>query len=179
MDFTEVILKRRSTRKYGTQEVSSDALLSVEEAGLLAPTSRNKRHVEFIEVRDKNVLSQMADSKTAGADMLKEASCAIVVVGDREVSDVWVEDTSIAMTYMMLRATDLGIANCWIQCRKRVSKKTDGNENISSEEFIKQLLDIPQNYSPLAILSLGISDEIPRPHTKSDVDFSKIHKGTW
>lgn len=212
MELSEVILGRRSVRTYNGKEVSDEALHKIIEAGLLAPSSRNLRPVEFITVKDKSALRQLARAKTAGSSMLKGASCAVVVIGDAEKSDAWIEDCSIAMTYMMLRATELGVANCWVQCHGRISQqkrgkplsdviedviKTNGQapseqlvaqriaenagdkNNLSSDEFIKLLLDIPEKYSVLAILPLGMSDDTPKPHSADEADFMKVHEGKW
>lgn len=212
MELMETILNRKSIRKYSGEEVSDVALHDIIQAGLLAPSSRNLRPVELITVSDKAVLKQLARAKTAGSGMLEGASCAVVVAGNSEKSDVWVEDCSIAMTYMMLRATELGVANCWVQCRNRISQQKKGEplseivedaprsktaepsenlvaqriannandkDNLSSDEFIKQLLGIPDNYSVLAILSLGMTDEAPKPHTKDETDFSKVHNNSY
>lgn len=176
MELLEVMLERRSVREYNGEEISDNALRSILEAGLLSPSSRNLCPVELITVKDKDALRNLARSKTAGADMLKSASCAVVVIGDSKKSDVWVEDCSLSMIYMQLRATELGVANCWIQCRNRVSQQIGDNENnLSSDEFVKRILDIPENYSVLAILSLGMTDNAPNPHTTDKADFMKVH----
>lgn len=212
MELLEAILRRRSVRKYNDKEVDEETLQCILEAGLLAPSSRNLKPVEFIVIRDKSMLHQLARAKTAGSSMLKGASCAVVVIGDSKKSDAWIEDCSIAMTYMMLRTTELGVANCWVQCRNRISQQKIGeplsdmvedvlptnssipserlvaqriadnagdNNNLSSDEFVKLLLDIPEKYSVLAILSLGMSDDTSEPHSRDKAAFSAIHEGKW
>ena len=212
MELLETILNRRSVRKYNDKEVGGETLQSILEAGLLAPSSRNLKPVEFIVIRDKAMLHQLARAKTAGSGMLKGASCAVVVIGGSEKSDAWIEDCSIAMTYMMLRATELCVANCWVQCRNKISQQKIGeplsdvvedvlqtnssvsseslvaqriannagdNDKLSSDEFVKQLLDIPDQYSVLAILSLGMSDDTAEPHPRDKADFLKVHEEKW
>lgn len=212
MELMDAILNRRSIRRYSGAEVSDAALHDILEAGLLAPSSHNLKPVRLVTVKDKAVLKQLARAKTAGSGMLEGASRAVVVIGDSEKSDAWIEDCAVAMTYMMLRATELGVASCWVQCRNRISQQKKGEplselvedvarsqsaepseklvaqriannandkDNLSSDEFVKQLLGISDNYSVLAILSLGMTDEMPKPHKKDDADFSKVHKGEW
>ena len=174
MELMDTILNRRSVRQYNGTDISEGVLHDILEAGLLAPSSRNKRSVEFVAVKDKSILKSLSKAKSAGSSMLEDASCAIVVIGDSEKSDVWVEDCSIALTYMMLRTTELGVANCWVQCRRRETEN-----GISSETYIREHLHIPDKYGVLAVLSLGMSDETPRLHTTSEADFSKIHKDVY
>ena len=178
MELSEIMFNRRSIRKYNNEEISGEDLKSILQAGLLAPSSRNLHPVEMIVVRDKAMLDSLSRAKTAGAGMLKEASRVIVVIGDHDRSDVWVEDCSIVMTYMLLKATELGISNYWVQCRKRTTTDSKGN-TVTSDVYIKELLELPDNYSVLAILSLGISDEQPTPHTADELELSKIHDGKW
>lgn len=212
MELLEAMLNRRSIRDYNDKEIPDDVLHSILEAGLLSPSSRNLCPVELITVKDKDMIRQLARAKTAGSGMLKNAACAIVVIGDSKKSDAWIEDCSLSMIYMQLRATELGIANCWVQCRNRISQQKKGEllsdavedvaqehitdsstpkeqivakriaenaedkDNLSSDTFIKQLLDIPNDYSVLAILSLGMTDKIPKPHTTEKANFTKVHK---
>ena len=176
MELLNAILNRRSIRKYNEKEISDEALNDILEVGLLAPSSRNLHPVELITVKNKDVLHRLAKAKTAGSEMLKNAYCAVVVIGDNEKSDVWIEDCSISMAYMQLRATELGVANCWVQCRNRTASCAEDEENISSNAFVKQVLDIPNNYSVLAILSLGMTDMTVEPHTIQESDFTKVHK---
>ena len=114
MELSEIMFNRRSIRKYTDKEISEEDIKSILKAGLLAPSSRNLHPVEMIVVRDKAMLDSLSRAKTAGAGMLREASRAIVVIGDHDRSDVWVEDCSIVMTYMLLKATALGLGSLWI-----------------------------------------------------------------
>jgi nitroreductase len=171
MGLFDLMKKRRSIRKYTGEKVSAEALNLILKAGLTSPSSRGFRPWEFITVRDKEVLDKLAQTKASGSMMLKNADCAVIVLADMDKSDVWVEDASIAMTYMHLMAAELGIGSCWIQCRLR--KTADGS---SSEEYVRDLLDIPGNYGVLAILSLGMPDEVKDPVSEVDLDMTKIHE---
>ena len=71
--------------------------------------------------------------------MLKEAKCAIVVIGDADKQDVWVEDCSVAMTNMHLMADHLGLGSCWIQGRLR---KADADT--TAEEYVRARLGFPE-----------------------------------
>lgn len=169
MELFETMLKRRSIRKYKDDDILKEYVDKILQAGLLAPSSRNIKPCEFIVIENKDVLEKLSYCKSAGASMLKGANKAIVVIGDSKKSDVWIEDCSIAMTYMHLMATDLGIGSCWIQCRLRDNKET------SAEVYIRDLLNIPDYYSVLAILSLGISNEEKNDMKIEDLDIKKIH----
>ena len=169
MELPELLQKRRSVRKYTAESISQDKLEKILQAGLLAPSSRAIYPVELIAVGDKEMLCRLSGCKAAGAAMLKNADAAIVVVGDTARSDAWIEDCSITMTLMMLEATEQGVGNCWVQCRGRQT-----SEGTSTEEYIKALLGISENFGVLAILSLGMPAEEPEPRQLPDVNTTKI-----
>ena len=150
MEFKSLIEKRHSIRTYSKEEVSDELLNELIECAKLAPTSRNKKPVDYVVVKDKSVLEKLSVSKAGGSQMLKDAGAAIVVIGDSEKSDVWVEDCSIAMTYLHLAAVNYGLGSCWVQIRNR--KNGEGQD---SGEYIKELLGIKKPFEVLAILSLG------------------------
>ena len=54
--------------------------------------------------------------------MLKEAPVAIAVIVDEERTDTWVEDSSIALSFMQLEAADKNLGSCWVQIRLRTNE---------------------------------------------------------
>ena len=173
MELLKLLQMRRSIRKYSNEEISENQLNNILRAGVLAPSGRGIYPVEFIVVQDKTALASLSNSKAGGASMLKNAGAAVVVIGNTAKSDTWVEDCSIAMTLMQLEATEQGVGSCWVQCRSR--QASDGT---STEERIKDLLSIPENYGVLAILSLGIAAETPEARKLPAVECDKVHLET-
>ena len=167
MELLKLLQSRRSIRKYTDEHISDETLEKILQAGLLAPSSRAIYPVELVAVRDKEMLRGLSECKAAGAAMLKNADAAIVVIGDTAKSDAWIEDCSITMTLMMLEATEQGVGNCWVQCRGRQT-----SEGTSTGERIKSLLDIPDNFGVLAILSLGMPAEELAPRELPDINAS-------
>ena len=166
----EIMRKRRSVRKYTNETVSDEQLQHILQAGLLSPSGRRIRPWEFIVVKDRDVLQKLAYSRTGAADMLKNASCAIVLIADYNKTDVWIEDCSIAIAYMHLMADSLGLGSCWIQGRLRESA-----EGISSDEYVRNLLGYPENLCLEAILSIGVPVEKKEPYAINELSEEKIH----
>src|SRR5690554_2539670 len=102
--FFELIKKRRSIRKYTTQVIEQEKKDLLIKSALLAPTSKRSNSSSFILIEDKKVLEELSKSRPHGSQFLAGASLAIVVLGNPEKSDVWVEDASIAATYIQLQA---------------------------------------------------------------------------
>ena len=169
MELIDVMLKRRSTRKFNGEPVTKDELDKILHAALLAPTSMNRKPCNFMVVERKETLEMLSQAKDHGADLIKGADKAIVVIADTLVADTWIEDSSIAMTYMHLMATELDLGSCWVQIHLR---SKDGKD---SEELVRDILKIDDHYRIVGIMALGHSDDIPKPHTLDDIDKNKIH----
>lgn len=171
MELLEVMQRRRSVRLYTKEEVPEEKLNQILQAGLLSASGKGVRPWEFIVVRKKETLKNMAGSRAAGAQMLETADCAIVVLGDEEKTDVWTEDCSIAMANMHLMADYLGVGSCWIQGRNR--EASDGKR---TEAYLRELLDFPENFRLEAILSLGMPRMHPKMRTLEELPMEKIHR---
>lgn len=169
MEFMDVLLKRRSTRKFSDEKITKDELDRILKAGLLAPSSMNRKPVNFLVVERKETLRQLANAKDHGSELIAGADKAIVVIADTMVADTWCEDSSIALTYLHLAATDLGIGSCWVQIHLR---QKDG---VDAEEIVRDIVKIDSHYRIVGIMALGHSDDIPDPHTIDDIDKEKIH----
>ncbi len=169
MPLIETILKRRSVRTYTDEEIPQEKLDKIVEAGLLAPTSRNRKPCEFYVVKDKEILKKLSRSKAAGSAMLENANAAIVVFADSEKADTWIEDSSIALAYMDLMANELNVGSCWCQSHLRF----DANDE-KSEDVIRQIFAMDEKYRVVGILSLGMTDNKPEAHTLSEIDKTKI-----
>jgi nitroreductase len=168
----DLLMKRRSIRKFADREVTEEQLKQVLQAGLLSPSSHGKRSWEFIVVRDKEMLRRFGNCRQPKQGVLPGAQVAIVVLGNQDLVDVWVEDGSIAMSNMMLEATDLGLGCCWVQIRNRLSNQND----LPSNDYIKQLLHVPEPCQVLAVLALGHPAEQKEPYSLEQLAYDKIHR---
>lgn len=163
------MFKRRSTRKFRDEDISKDDLDLILHSALLAPTSMNRKPCNFMVIERKETLKELSECKDMGAGLIAGANKVIVVIADSMVADTWIEDSSIALTYMHLMATELDIGSCWVQTHLR---SKDGKD---SEEVVRDILKIDSHYRIVGMLALGYSDDIPRAHDESDLDKSKIH----
>ena len=170
MELLQILQNRKSIRKYTDEAIPEESLKKVLQAGLLSASSRSICPWEFIVVRDKETLVKMADCRIGAAEMLKNAACAVVVVGNEAKSDVWIEDCSIAMANMHLMADALGLGSCWIQGRLRQTK-----DGISTEEFLRNILHFGEEYRLEAILSLGMIENHPKGYQLDELKQEKIH----
>ena len=170
MDLIDVMLKRRSVRKYTTDEIPNEKLNKILQAGLLAPTSRNRKPCSFLVVDDKETLEKLSKSKQSSSKFLKNANKAIVVVANALISDTWIEDSSIALAFMHLMAAEQDIGSCWIQIHLRTSESGE-----SSEDYVREVLGIDDYFRIVGILSLGIPFYEVKGYKIEDIDKKRVH----
>ena len=169
-----LLMNRRSIRKYQTKEVEQEKVEQIIKSALLAPSSRTRRPWEFIVVTDKELLQKLAQCKEHSASFLAEAPLGVVVIANPEVCDVWVEDCSIAAIIIQLTAQSLGLGSCWIQVRKRFYDQTQ-----KSEDYIKQVLSIPDRYQVECIISIGYPAEEKSAYSDNDLAYQKVHYNSF
>jgi len=166
----ELLLKRRSIRKYSDRVIEPEKTGLLLKAALLSPSAKNLHSAEFIVVENKGVLKLLSQAKPNGGTFLEEAALGIVIIGDTEKTEVWIEDASIAAMNIQMEAESIGLGSCWIHIRNR--KHDDGSP---ASDFIKKQLGIPSNYEVEAIISIGYKAEASKNHSLSDLDKSRIH----
>lgn len=172
-NFHELLLTRRSIRKYTDEPISAEDVKTILEAGLMAPSSKRKTPWHFIVVEDKAMLAQLSQCRDAGAGPIAHAALAIIVTVDMTVSEAWVEDGSIAAVLMQLQAHDLGLGSCWIQMRNR----SLGEE--ATEDIVREMLEIPENMAILCAVTIGHKDEDRKPFDEEKMLWEKVHIAKW
>lgn len=165
----DLLYSRHSIRNYSDRPIETDKIEKIIEAVLLSPSSKNRRPWEFIVVTDKATLKQLSIAKPNGGTFLADAALAIVIAGNTEKSDLWIEDCSIAAIIAQLTAHDLGLGSCWIQLRERMH-----NQDISSGAYVKDILHLPNYIEIECIISIGYPVEGQKINIKTKRSTEKI-----
>ena len=171
-NFFELLKKRRSCRRFTSQAVDENSVCDLMKAALMAPSGHRINPWEFIMVEDKEMLRQLSMCKAAGAALLEGAALAVVVIGDTNKTDVWVEDCSIATILIQLAAEELGLGSCWVQIRRRF----DAAGNLA-EDNVRSILGIPAHYAVLSIVGVGHKAREASPFDEEKMQWEKIHIG--
>ena len=172
--FADLIATRRSVRKYSEEKLTPEQVEQIMKTALMSPSSKHCNSWQFVLVEDKDVLTQLAQAKPTGGTFIADCALAIVVLGDVNKSIAVIEDTSIAATFIQLQVEDLGLGSCWVQIRGR---ETAAGQD--SEEYIRQLLNIPNNYTVGCVIAIGNKVKPNRPFDENSLQWEKIHVGKF
>ena len=170
----ELLRKRRSIRKYTDKVIEPEKIEILKEALIRSPSSRGIDPWEFIFVDDKELLKQLALCKPHGASFLNGAALGIVICAEEQKSDVWVEDCSIASILVQMVAQSIGLGSCWIQIRKR---KFD--DQMTSEDYIRKLLNIPDGLKVESVIALGHPAEKKEPVPQENLKNEKVRVNSY
>ena len=168
MDVKEAISKRRSIRKYQRKEVPLDLIRELIDAARLAPSGSNVQPCRYYLVKDSETKEKLRENRIFHQDFVYQAPALIVCCSDiRSYSQGikgWSEenevralrDLSIASAFLVLRATELGLATCYVGWMKK--------------DKIKDVLDIPRHYLVPFVIAVGYANEQPKPLPRKSID---------
>lgn len=154
MDFLEIIEKRHSVRKFTDEPVERELLDAIIGIAQTAPSSKNCHSSAFMIVEDKDTLRAISEMRERGSAFVKDAPAAIVVMGDRSRTDIWVENASISATFIQLAATAMDLGSCWVHVRDRMRSKDDPSKG-TAEEYLRSLLGIREEFAVLCVIAIG------------------------
>ena len=168
--FEALIKNRRSIRKYLDKPVETEKVDAILRTALMSPASKRANGWEFIVVDQRDTLVKLASCREFGSKFVADAPLAIVVAYDGEKGDVWYEDASIPAIIIQLAAADLELGSCWVQVHNRAY-----NETTTSEAYVRNILQIPDNKHVLCMITLGYKDEERKPYDEEKLAYDKIH----
>lgn len=166
----DLLMNRRTIRKYQDREIDKQTIDKIIKGALTSPSGVNKKPCELIIVTDKEILSILGKARGNISNHIKDASLGIVVIANYEITDTWIEDSSIMATVIQLVSQSLGLGSCWIQIRGRVDELHG-----KSEDFVKRVLNIPEKYHVECMLAIGYPNEDKNPHSEDALAYDKVH----
>ncbi|MDD7099444.1 MAG: nitroreductase family protein [Bacteroidaceae bacterium] len=166
----KLLAVRRSHRKFTEEKVSEADVRQMVRAALIAPSSKGLHSPEVVVIEDVSTIQALSRCKDMGADFLAGAPLVIAVLADSSLSDVWIEDASVAATCLLLQAEDLGLGACWVQVRGR--QTADGKD---SEQTVRDLLGVPQRYGVCCLLAIGHKGMERKPQNEDRLKWEHLH----
>lgn len=171
MEFKDVLKKRRSVRRFSPTTPSREVLLDIVRDALTAPSSRNMHTTRFLIVDDRETIDKLSEMRDYGSGFMTEATAAIVVMGDTTKTDLWRENCAISATMLQLSIVEHGLASCWVHVGGRPRLQNEPNGEMA-EEYLRTIIDVPQNCEVECVIALGYSDFEPKPIPEWDTEAS-------
>lgn len=164
---TDMILSRRSIRKYSDEPVSDSDMQKLLEAGMAAPSANNFKPWHLVTVTSRETLDRLAEAHPY-AKMLHTATAAIAVCAKIDISpDYWVQDCSAATENILVAAAGLGLGSCWLGVHPREERT----------RAIGAVLGIPEDIGILSLLAIGHPAE--EKEARTQFDGSRVHREVW
>ena len=150
MNVKEAIFKRRSIRKFTQEKPDKEKLLTLVDCARVAAYGANMQPLKFRLITEDSEVDEIFPTiKWAG--YLKDGApkdgerpgAYIAVLGDLNIrsNGAFETDAGAAVTNMMLEATELGFATCWLGAIDR--------------DKISEILKLPENLKVLYLLAVG------------------------
>jgi len=148
----EAIKNRYSVRAFEGRKIDQEILDDILKAAQLAPSARNLQSWKFVVISDDTQRAKLTEI-TKGQKFVADAPVTIAVCAnnmDYRMTcghQASVIDAAIAAEHIVLQAVEHGLGSCWI--------------GAFHQEMICELLELPEDYSVVALLPLGYP-AIPR-----------------
>ncbi len=160
MNFLELAKARYSVRSFKKDPIEEEKLLTILEAGRVAPSACNKQPQKVFVIQSEEARAKLASVCRFTFD----APVILAVCYDK--TRAWQNDlmpgyqsgetdAAIVCTHMMLEAWSLGIGSCWV--------------GWYNADEIAKTLGLPENFVLSALLPIGYPTDDAKPtklHTK-------------
>ena len=161
MEVHQAIQKRKSIRSYRDEPIPENKLQKVLEAARLAPSASNLQQWKFVVVRDAEKRRQLSIAAQGQPQVAKApAVIAGVATNTQRIMlcgvPTYPVDLAIALDHMTLAAVNEGLGSCWI--------------GHFSQEQVREILGIPDNYTVVCLLTLGIPAEEGGPKLRKPLN---------
>jgi len=165
MEFSEVVARRRSVRRFNTKLAVSDAdVTALLEAAVTAPSAGNIQPWRFFVLRSAEARERLA--KALSQRWAAAAPLVIVVAvdprpsaaryGDRGEYLYCLQDTAAAVEMILLTAVDRGLASCWI--------------GAFDDRAVAEAIGATHPVTPIAVLPIGHPAESGGRPTRRPLD---------
>jgi len=168
MDVKKAIENRRSIRKYQDKDVPDDLIRKLIDSARLAPSGNNAQPSSYFIVKDIETKNKLRENKIFKQSFVYQAPTIIVCCANpdtyskhnEELDDSnkirAIRDLSISSSFLVLRATELGLGTCYVGWIEK--------------EKIKKVLDIPETYIVPYVVTVGYPAEKPKPTPRKRIE---------
>ena len=171
METWDAIRSRRNVRGYEDRAIPEDDLDRILEAARRTPSSVNQQAWDFVVVKDRDRLRELAKAWRYAAHIAESAATIALVVPtseDRDERDTFQYDIGQVTMSIMLAATDLGIGS--------------GHASVGDQALVRGLLGLPDDRECAIFVALGYPADRrlePIAHPNRRVLDHVVHRERW
>lgn len=166
MNIKEAIDTRKSIRKYKDRPIPEEIINELLDAARKAPSAKNAQSHRYFIVKDKKTKDKLIKNGAFKQPFVNEAPLIIVCCADpgqypksadvdESPGNYALIDLSIATSFLILRATELGLGTVFVAWIYR--------------DKIRKVLNIPKNYIIPFVIPIGYPAENPAPKSRKDL----------
>lgn len=152
MDAIKALKTRRSRRKYLSKPVDKKIIEDIIDCARLAATARNVQPWKFVIVTDDAMRKRIASIAEYGKFIADAPVCIAVFC---ENTKYYLEDGCAATENILLASNAYGLGSCWVA----------GDKKPYARE-ISEILNMPDNYRLISLISVGYSSDLFSPVKK-------------
>lgn len=170
MEILKAIKERRSIRNFQKKDIPAEVVDKLIDSLVWAPSAGNLQARKFYFVKDKGLKEAIA-SASLGQGFIAEAPLVIVGCADNEifkkyrergVSLYTIQDVAASIMGMMLVAHENNLGAVWV--------------GSFIDEEVSEILNLPQNLRPVAIVPVGYPLSIPTTPPRVSVSEAIVFK---
>lgn len=161
----DIINTRRSVRKWKDEPVSPEAIASILEAAMNAPSAGNAQDWDFIVLTG----TVLADYLKINGNVPKGSPAGILVCGNtarQKYDGFFLHDCCAATENILLALHALGLGGVWTALFPEAIPATC------------RLLHLPEQVRPVSFVPFGVPAKKPEA-AKSRYDGGKVYHNTW
>ncbi len=156
LDATELLLSRRSIRRFAT-DIPSDAILEkIIDNCRFAPTARNSQPFYFRTIKDRSLIQYLSQVRGGATAPIANAPVAMAICSDPEISSRYIQDGCIGAYHFCLASWAYGLGTCWMADMDR--------------DDLKNKLGIPLKHYVATVTPVGYPAEIPAVPSRKNIN---------
>lgn len=155
-NFFELIATRHSVRSFKDNLIPEDKIREILDASTRAPSAGNLQSYQIVITTNKFEKEKLVES-AHGQQYILEAPLVMIFCadskrcakeyGERGEDLFCIQDATIACAYSQIAAHNLGFSSVWIGSFDEIQ--------------VSETLHLEKNLKPIAILPIGVANEIP------------------
>ncbi len=168
----DAIKARRSIRKFKDTSIGKESIDELMNISRMAPSAGNLQSRDFVVVTDRIIKHKLAIA-ALDQSFIEQAPVVIVFVANIERASrrygsrgelYAIQDATASVMTLLIAAQSMGLGSCWVGAFDEIK--------------VSELLSLPYNTRPVAIVPVGFADEKPTAPPRPGLE-KIVHKEMW